>query len=73
MTYGKYASLLPKVRKTHDVQCLAHGNYVPSMVRLELVPQWKLAEAEVLIKCAHGNHFKYPLADVCIEVGVRGL
>ena len=37
------------------------------------MPQGKLAEAEVLIKCAHGNHFKYPLADVCIEVGVRGL
>ena len=43
------------------------------MVRLELVPQGKLAEAEVLIKCPHVNHFKYPLADVCIEVGVRGL
>ena len=35
--------------------------------------QGKLAEAEVLIKCGYCNHFKYPLADVCIEVGVRGL
>ena len=35
--------------------------------------QGKLAEAEVLIKCAHGNYFKYPLADVCIDFGVRGL
>ena len=37
------------------------------------MPQGTLAEAEVQIKCANGNHFNYPLADVCIEVGVRGL
>ena len=31
-----------------------------TMVRLDLVPQGKLVESEVLIKCAHGDHFKYP-------------
>ena len=28
-----------------------------------------MVEDEVLIKCAHGDHFKYPLAHVCIEIG----
>ena len=40
-----------------------------TMLRLDLVLQGKLVAGEVLIKCAHGDHFKYPLADVCIEVG----
>ena len=39
------------------------------MVRLNLVPQGKMVESEVLIKCAHGDHVKYSLADVCKEVG----
>ena len=40
-----------------------------TMVRLDLVPQVKMVEGEVLIKYAHGDRVKYPLADVCIEVG----
>ena len=40
-----------------------------TMVSLDLVPQGKLVDGEVLIKCAYGDHFKYLLADVCIEVG----
>ena len=56
LTYGKYASLQPKIRKTNvsSLEITCHP-----WVRLELVPQGKLAKAEVLIKCAHGNHFKY--------------
>ena len=38
-----------------------------TMVRLDPVPKGKMVEGEVLNKCAHGEYFKYPLADVCIE------
>ena len=40
-----------------------------TMVSVDPVPKWKMVEGEVLIKCAHGDCVKHPLADVCIEIG----
>ena len=40
-----------------------------TMVSLDPVPKGKVVEVEVLIACAHGDCDKYPLADVCKEIG----
>lgn len=42
-----------------------------TLVRKDLVPGEKLTGGEISIRCAHGDIFVYPLADVQIEVGGR--
>ena len=39
------------------------------MIQLDLMPQGKMMEGNVLVQCAHGNCVKCPLADVCMGIG----
>ena len=40
-----------------------------TMIQLDLMPQGKMMEGNVLVQCAHGNCVKCPLADVCMGIG----
>ena len=43
-----------------------------TLVRRELVPEERLLDGEVTVRCAHGDTTTYPLAEVVVEVqGVR--
>ena len=40
-----------------------------TLVKKELAPRNRMVDAEVAIRCAHGNTIVYPLADVEIKIG----